>query len=112
VGDRKASVSEPLMTCRNLVQMTSKPGSPMQSWELAWRVPAYWPGGVRHGGGASLFCGFRMELGKACDDTIATGAAVRGKASSGRNREALSTVAARAGGLARSSGEASVMGVE
>ena len=21
---------------------------------MVWRVPAYWPGGVRHGGGASL----------------------------------------------------------
>lgn len=60
----------------------------------------------------SLSCGFRMELGKACDDIIATSGAVRGKASSGRNREALSTDAAHAGGLARSSGEASVMGVE
>jgi hypothetical protein len=37
---------------------------------------------------------------------------VRGSASSGRNREALSTVAALAGGPARSSGEAPVMGVE
>lgn len=75
-------------------------------------MPVYWPGGVRHGGGASLSCGFCMELGKARDDTAATGVVVRGKASSGGNREALSTVAARAGGPARSSGEASVMEVE
>ena len=35
----------------------------------AWRVPAYWPGGVRHGGGASPVCGFCMERGKADADT-------------------------------------------
>jgi hypothetical protein len=29
----------------------------------------YWPGGVRHRGGASLFCGFCMERGKAGSDT-------------------------------------------
>jgi hypothetical protein len=75
-------------------------------------VPVDWPGGVRHGGGASLFCGFCTELGKACDDTAATGVVVRGKASSGGNRKALSTVAACAGGPARGSGEASVMEVE
>src|SRR5258707_15655573 len=36
----------------------------------------------------------------------------RGSAPSGRNRKALSTVAARAGGPARSSAEAPVMGAE
>jgi hypothetical protein len=75
-------------------------------------VPDDWPGGVRHGGGASLFCGFCTELGKVRDDTAATGVVVRGKVLSGGNREALSTVAARAGGPIRSSGEASVMEVE
>ena len=33
-----------------------------------WRVPMYWPGGVRHRGGASLFCGFCMERRKAGSD--------------------------------------------
>jgi hypothetical protein len=35
----------------------------------AWRVPVYWPGGVRYVGGASLICGFCMERGKAGADT-------------------------------------------
>jgi uncharacterized phage protein gp47/JayE len=35
----------------------------------AWRVPGYWPGGVRHGGGASLVCGSCTERGKAGADT-------------------------------------------
>ncbi len=36
----------------------------------AWRVPAYWPGGARHEGGASPICGFCMERGKAGADTV------------------------------------------
>jgi hypothetical protein len=35
----------------------------------AWRVPVYWPGGVRYVGGASLICGFCAERGKADADT-------------------------------------------
>jgi hypothetical protein len=30
--------------------------------------PVYWPGGARHVGGASLFCGFCTERGKAGSD--------------------------------------------
>jgi len=33
-----------------------------------WRVPIYWPGGVRHRGGVTLVCGFRRERGKASAD--------------------------------------------
>jgi hypothetical protein len=32
-------------------------------------VPEYWPGGVRHVGGASLVCGSCTERGKAGADT-------------------------------------------
>ena len=80
-------------------------------------MPAYWPGGVRREGGASLVCGFYRERGKARIDIAARiprrgVRAARGSASSGRNREALSTDAVRAGGPARTSGEALVMSVE
>src|SRR5215469_8210510 len=64
-----------------------------------WRVPVYWPGGARHGGGASLVCGFRAERGKEGADTACPflgGGRVRGSAPGGGNREALSTVAASA----------------
>ncbi|GAA0944788.1 hypothetical protein GCM10009560_59110 [Nonomuraea longicatena] len=44
-------------------------GVSMQSRERAWRVPAYWPGGVRHTGGASPVCGLRAEQEKAGLDT-------------------------------------------
>lgn len=59
----------------------------------------------------SLVCGVRMELGKAYPDTAA-GLVARGSAPGSRNCEALSTEAGCAGGPARSSGEAAVMGVE
>src|SRR6266536_6230524 len=35
-----------------------------------WRVPVYWPGGVRREGGASLICGYYTKRGKACADTV------------------------------------------
>lgn len=63
----------------------------------------------------SLVCGCRTERGKACADTAPVrrmAAGARGRALSGRNREALSTDAASAGGPARSSDEAPVMGAE
>lgn len=61
-----------------------------------------------------LVCGVRTERGKARADTTIRGFpwVVRGSASSSRNCEMLSTVAGCAGGPARSSGEAAVMGVE
>jgi hypothetical protein len=37
----------------------------MRSRDKPGGNPVYWPGGVRHRGGASLFCGFCMERGKA-----------------------------------------------
>ena len=36
----------------------------------AWRVPADWPGGVRHEGDASLVCCGCMERGKADADMV------------------------------------------
>ena len=50
--------------------------------------------------------GASMERVKASLDTAAVPSAARGRPPSGRNREELSTVAGRAGGLARSSCEA------
>ncbi len=58
----------------------------------------------------NLLCGVRTEREKARVDTAAV--AARGSALSSRNCEALSTEVTCAGGPARSSGEASVMGAE
>lgn len=116
VGIGKASVSEPLMTCRKM-QLTSEPGhssSPGMSlagarW-LARRCPAWrrrepdlrllrgtWEG----------WCRYRPSSRR-----LRRRGAARGSAPGGGNREASSTDAARAGGLARSSAEALVIGVE
>jgi hypothetical protein len=78
-----------------------------------WRVPMYWPGGVRHRGGVNLICGSCRERWKVGADKVSVWLAETiGSASSGRNREGLSTVAVPAGGPSRSSAEALVMGVE
>ena len=78
-----------------------------------WRVPMYWPGGVRHRGGVNLICGSRGERWKVDADMVSVWLAETiGSPPSGRNRKGLSTVAASAGGPSRSSWEAPVMGVE
>ena len=78
-----------------------------------WRVPMYWPGGVRHRGGVNLICGSRRERWKADANIVSVWlAGAIGSPPSGRNREGLSTVAAPAGGPSRSSGDAPVMGAE
>jgi hypothetical protein len=78
-----------------------------------WRVPMYWPGGVRHRGGVNPVCGSHRERWKAGADMSSVWlAGAIGSPPSGRSREGLSTVAAPAGGPSRSSYEAPVMGVE
>jgi len=68
VGIRKASASESSLTCRNRLRWHQNRGiESISGW--VWRVPTYWPGGVRHEDDASLICGFRVEQEKACPDT-------------------------------------------
>jgi hypothetical protein len=74
-------------------------------------VPVDWPGGVRHEGDASPVCGFCMEQEKAGTDTSRSGLEWE-IGSSPCAGMGVSTVAGPVGGLARSSGEAPVMGVE
>ncbi len=80
-------------------------------------MPEYWPGGVRREGGASSVCGFCMERGKAGVCAVVWGIEqcfLGGEREPANRliREAVSTDAACAGGPARSSEEAPVMGVE
>ena len=60
----------------------------------------------------SLVCGSRAEREKACPDTAAVSGRREGVPKPGVPRRDVSTVAGRAGGPARSSGEAPVMGAE
>jgi hypothetical protein len=59
-----------------------------------------------------LVCGVHAERGKARPDTVFASVRARGSAAGSRNCEPLSTDAGCAGGPARSSAEAPVMGVE
>lgn len=96
MGTRKTNVSEPLLMCRELGNGIET-GVSMRSRDEPGGSPIYWPGGVRHAGGVSLVCGFCAEHGKACADTAPAAVSgvvgARGRASDGRNRRALSTVA-------------------
>ena len=69
-------------------------------------MTADWPGGVRHVGDVSPICCSCMERGKACPDTAVRLVAEGEREPAKRlNRKAVSTVAGRAGGPARSSYE-------
>ena len=61
VGMRKTSANEPLMTHRKNVQMASKLGS-FSALGKAWRIPTYWPCGVRCKGGVNLIWAFVRNL--------------------------------------------------
>lgn len=100
--------------CRRVVIYSSgiETRASFQLWDKPDGCPVYWSGGVRRGGDASLVCGFRMELGKARPDTAAANVGGERERSKRQNRKELSTVAGRAGGLACSSREAPVTGVE
>ncbi len=112
VGTRKANVSESLLTCRYRINVTSKPGclfGPGMSLAGARRVGQVVSGmeATRAWSAAAAWnVGRRAPI---PSDPVGW---ARGRASSSRNCEVLSTVAGCAGGLARSSDEAPVMGVE
>ena len=87
-------------------KMTSKPGSllcPGMSLGGTRLLPGRRPAYRQH----EPDLGSSMERAKASPDTVVGIPAARGRAPSGRIREGQSTVAGRAGGLARSSCEAS-----
>jgi hypothetical protein len=92
------------LTCRNGKAM-SKPGPPHcpgRSLGDTRLPPRRHPAYRQHDPDQ----GASMERVKACPETAALPCAARGRPPSGRNREEPSTVAGRAGGLARSSREA------
>jgi hypothetical protein len=71
-GIRETNASESLTTCREFQRRYRNQGGHSVLGGV-WRVPAYWPGGVRHGGDVNLICGFCMELGKAGAETAEPG---------------------------------------
>jgi hypothetical protein len=73
----------------------------MRSRDKPGGYPVYWPGGVRHRGGASLFCGFCMERGKAGSDTGACWLSLNAAGGGWREGERLATEIAGRGVLMR-----------
>ncbi len=116
VGTGKASVSEPLLTCRE-VEVTSKPGRSAVVRDEPGGCPPI--GQVVSGMKAARArsAASAGNLGRQAStllDRAAEGLSglARGSAPGGGNREALSTVARPAGGPVRSSDEAAVIAVE
>jgi hypothetical protein len=69
----------------------------MRSRDESGGCPVYWPGGVRHIGGASLFCGFCMERRKAGSDNGVCWPPRERRAAGRREGECLATEIAGCG---------------
>ena len=69
VWAKKASGSEPLMTCRNR-QDGIETGLRAYGPGRVWGRPVYCPGGARHGGGASLVQALARNVGTRRPDTV------------------------------------------
>jgi hypothetical protein len=94
------------LTCRKWLRRCRNQGRPIvlgSAWGLPVLLPRRHPAYRQHDPDR----GASMERVKASPDTAAVPFAARGRPPSGRIREGQSTVAGRAGGLARSSCEAS-----
>jgi hypothetical protein len=112
-GIGKTNVSDSLMKCRYLslggIKIGAYPDGPKKSLAGARRLA----GGVRHVGDVSPICCSRTERGKACPDTVAPGVGWReGVSQADETVRDRVPSRGRAGGLACSSDEASVTGVE
>ena len=102
---KKASESEPLMTCRNR-QGDIKTGAKVYGPGAAWGIPVYCPGGVRHAGGASLVWALVRNVGTRHPDTVWSIVAGESENPKGQIPEGQSSDAGHGGGPSRSSGEA------
>ena len=100
----ETSVSEPLMTCRNIFwRRRNQERVPLLG--QGWGVPDDGPTGVRHGGGVTVIRASMRNVRTCRSD-------VKGAGQAGGPRKTLSTKAEHRGGVARSSEEGSVMGLE
>lgn len=106
------------MRCRKRID-DIETGVELLPWDEAWRVPADWPGGVRHEGGASVVLALVRNVGT-CRPAPAGGQwrSIGLRSSCGRERaeqRELRGVEYRAGhrgGPSCSSGEGPVIGLE
>jgi hypothetical protein len=106
------------MTCRKRID-DIETGVELLPWDEAWRVPADWPGGVRHEGGASVVLALVRNVGT-CRPAPAGGQwrstgprPCRGRETpEQRELRGAEYRAGHRGGLSRSSGEGPVIGLE
>ena len=98
----ETSVSEPLMTCRNIFwRRRNQERVPLLG--QGWGVPDDGPTGVRHGGGVTVILASMRNVRTCRSDVKGAGQA---------GSPCKSTKAEHRGGVARSSEEGSVMGLE
>jgi len=97
-------VSEPLMTCRKELILTSKPGVVVAPGQ-GWGKPVYCPAGVRHEGGVTLIQALVRNSGTCRLD-------VKGEAQVDSLHKGQSTDAGHRGGVIRSRDEGAVMALD
>ena len=100
----ETSVSEPLMTCRK-VPWRRRNQERVPLLGQGWEVPDDGPTGVRHEGGVTVILASIRNVRTCRSD-------VKGAGQAGSPCKTLSTKAEHRGGVARSSEEGSVMGLE
>ena len=100
----ETSVSEPLMTCRK-VPWRRRNQERVSLLGQGWGVPDDGPTGVRHEGGVTVILASIRNVRTCRSD-------VKGAGQAGSPCKTLSTKAEHRGGVARSSEEGSVMGLE
>ena len=115
---KKASESDPLMTCRKRFDDIRNRGRAVASGR-AWREPADWPGGVRHEMVARAWSGLLWERGNLSPrargrpvERLGPAVVVWSESSKRLIREGVSSDAGHRGGPTRSSDEGPVMGLE
>ena len=100
---KETNASEPLMTCRNVLNRRRNRDLDFCPASKGWAMPAYGPTGVRHEGGVTSGQASVRNTGTCRPDA-------KGETQVVSRREGLSTDAGHRGGGARSRVDGSVMG--
>ena len=105
MGLEETNASEPLMTCRNVLNRRRNRDLDFYPASKGWEVPADGPTGVRHEGGVTLRQAPIRNTGTCRPD-------VKGETQAVSRREGPSTDAGHRGGGARSREEGPVTGLD
>ena len=102
MGPEETNASEPLMTCRNVLNRRQNRDLDVYPASKGWAIPADGPTGVRHEGGVTSRQASVRNTGTCRPDA-------KGETQAVSSREGLSTDAGHRGGGARSRVDGSVM---